>query len=81
MRKCDFNIVAACNFINKDALAQVFSFEFCEIFKNTFFIEHLRVTFANSWWDRTIFYSVDILVSNILRVNNFSLRKGHILSK
>ena len=48
MRKCDFNIVAACNFINKDALAQVFSFEFCEIFKNTLFIEHLRVTFANS---------------------------------
>ena len=25
-------------------LAQVFSFEFCEIFKNTFFTEHLQVT-------------------------------------
>ena len=25
------------NFIKKDALAQVFSFEFSEIFKNTFF--------------------------------------------
>ena len=27
----------ACNFIKKEALAQVFSCEFCEIFKNTFF--------------------------------------------
>ena len=26
----------ACNFIKKEALAQVFSCEFCEIFKNTF---------------------------------------------
>ena len=25
------------NFINKETLAQVFSFEFCEIFKNTYF--------------------------------------------
>ena len=29
----------ACNFIKKEALAQVFSCEFCEIFKNTFFTE------------------------------------------
>ena len=28
---------AACNFIKKEALAQVFSYEFCEISKNTFF--------------------------------------------
>ena len=33
----------ACNFIKKESLAQVFSCEFCEISKNTFFIEHL-------WW-------------------------------
>ena len=33
----------ACNFIKKETLAQVFSWEFCEISKNTFFIEHLRV--------------------------------------
>ena len=31
----------ACNFIKKETLAQVFSCEFCEISKNTFFIEHL----------------------------------------
>ena len=33
MSKCDFN--------KKETLAQVFLCGFCEIFKNTFFIEHL----------------------------------------
>ena len=28
-------------FYKKETLAQVFSYEFCEIFKNTFFTEHL----------------------------------------
>ena len=32
-----------CNFIKKETLALVFYFEFCEICKITFFIEHL-------WW-------------------------------
>ena len=31
----------ACNFIKKETLAQVFSCKFCEIFKSTFFTEHL----------------------------------------
>ena len=30
----------ACNFIKNMTLAQVFSYEFCEIFLNTFFAEH-----------------------------------------
>ena len=34
----------ACNFTKKEALAQVFSCEFCKIFKNTFFTEHFWVT-------------------------------------
>ena len=34
----------ACNFIKKETLTQVFSCEFCEISKNTFFTEHLRAT-------------------------------------
>ena len=34
----------ACNFIKKETLAQVFSCEFYEISKNTFFVEHLRVS-------------------------------------
>ena len=33
-----------CNFIKKETLAQVFSCEFCKIFKNTFFTEHLWKT-------------------------------------
>ena len=32
------------NFIKKEALAQVFSCEICEIFKNTFFTEYLWTT-------------------------------------
>ena len=34
----------ACNFIKKETLAQVFSFEFCEILKNTFSYRTLPVT-------------------------------------
>ena len=34
----------ACNFTKKETLAQVFSCEFCEISKNTFFTEHLWAT-------------------------------------
>ena len=34
----------ACNFIKKEAMAQVFSCEFCQISKNTFFTEHLWAT-------------------------------------
>ena len=35
---------AACNFIKKETLAQVFSCEYCEVSKNTFFTEHLWTT-------------------------------------
>ena len=31
----------ACNFIKKETLVQLYSCEFCETFKNTFFTEHL----------------------------------------
>ena len=34
----------ACNFIKIEALAQIFSGEFCEISKNTSFTEHLSAT-------------------------------------
>ena len=34
----------ACNFIKKETLTRVFSSEFCEISKNTFFTEHLWAT-------------------------------------
>ena len=32
----DSSKTEACNFIKKEALAQIFLCEFCEIFKNTF---------------------------------------------
>ena len=36
----------ACIFIKKETLAQVFSCEFCQIFKNIFFTEHIMVTLS-----------------------------------
>ena len=46
-----FNKVAslqACNFTKKRLQCRVFYFEFCEIFKNTHFEEHLRRTASTS---------------------------------
>ena len=40
----------ACNFIKKEALTQVFSWEICEISRNTFFTEHLRTTASVDAW-------------------------------
>ena len=34
----------ACNFIKKETLAQLFSCEFCQIFKNIFFTEQASTT-------------------------------------
>ena len=39
-----FSGYEACNFIKKETLVHVFSCKICEIFKNTFFTEHLRAT-------------------------------------
>ena len=41
------------NLIKKETLAQVFSCEFCEIFKNIFFTEHLWVMLAGSMLEST----------------------------
>ena len=35
---------SVCNFIEKETLAQVFSLEFCDIYKKTFFTEHFWAT-------------------------------------
>ena len=37
-----------CNFIKKETLALVFSCEFREIYNNTIFMEHIRVTASGS---------------------------------
>ena len=39
----------ACNFIKKETLAQVFSCEFCEIYKSNFSTEQLRVTASDKY--------------------------------
>ena len=39
-------------FIKKETLAQVFSCEFCEITKNTFFTEHLWTTASNYFYKK-----------------------------
>ena len=43
----EYTIVRSSFFIKKETLAQVFSSEFCEISKNTFFTEHLWATVLN----------------------------------
>ena len=44
----------ACNFIKKETLAQVFSCEFCEISKNTFFYKTPLVAASNAQEDNWI---------------------------
>ena len=41
---CNFIKRETCEFVKKETLAQVFSCEFSEISKNTFFTEHILVT-------------------------------------
>ena len=41
--------ISAFNLIKKDTSAQVFSSEFCKIFRNTFFTEHLRATVSTAY--------------------------------
>ena len=43
-----------CNFIRKETLAQVFSCEFREISKNTFFTEYFRTTAFTNVFLRTV---------------------------
>ena len=71
---------AACNFIKKETLAQVFSCEFCEIFKNTFFTEHLRLTaFGN---DLLLFWFIlrgyILLILKYSQVNDLCPDRGYI---
>ena len=40
----------ACNFVKTETLVQMFSCEFCEISKNTFFTEHFRATASVLVW-------------------------------
>ena len=54
---------AACNFIKKETLEQVFSFEFSKISKNTFFTEHLWTTASRLLRvEKCLHYSIEISV-------------------
>ena len=44
-----------CNFIKKEILTQAFSCEFCEIFQNNFFTEHLWTTLMDDSFLKSIF--------------------------
>ena len=59
----------ACNFIEKETMAQVFPCEFCEISKNTFFTEHLPVT---------AFVQLIEVVADAAKT--FKLKKKHAIS-
>ena len=64
----------ACNFIKKETPAQVFSCEFCEITKNTFFTEHLLATISAVWNILRCFWSNAIKVCTKYRVLIFCCR-------
>ena len=53
--------VQACNFIEKETLAQVLSCEFCEISQNTFFTKH-PWTSASVCFDRSLSFPVVSLI-------------------
>ena len=55
----------ACNFIKKQILTRVFSCEFCEISKSTFFTEYLRTTALEY-----IRLHLHIHVKYIMKLNN-----------
>ena len=61
-----------CNFIKKEPLAQVFSYEFCKFFKNTYFMEHLWTTFS---WHKLILISnlQELIFSKISQSIMYSL--------
>ena len=63
-----------CKCIKKDNLAQVFSCEFCEIFKNTFFTEYLRTTASDFTGKPTDF------ATETINVKSFCLKLQKILS-
>ena len=59
-----FNKVTGLNFIKNETLAQVFSSEFGEISKNTFFAGHLQTTASAE-------YTYYFLISNRSKASNF----------
>ena len=55
---------SASNFFKKETLAQVFSCEFCQIFKNTFFTEHIWWLLLPVPWNELTYFFLHSWVSN-----------------
>ena len=63
------------DFIKKEALAQVFSCEFCEISKNTIFTEHLWTTASRSEGDIRVVWGENISLGNLSNGYNRQLQR------
>ena len=57
------------HFIKKEALVRVFSCEFCEISKNTFFSEHLWTTASKHNWNESQEKLIPIYITGKKRVS------------
>ena len=57
----------------KEALAKVTFCEFCEIFKNTFFAEHLRVTASDIRMQVVVIYNLNLFLQFVTINFTFSL--------
>ena len=71
-----FVVLQACNFIKKETPAQMFSCKYCKIFKNSFFIEHLRCLLLH--WLKKCFVQ---RMQNILRrskIHELSQQNYHL---
>ena len=70
----------ACNFIKKVTPAQVFSCEFCEIFENSFFAEHLWVSASAHYTSSCYFHERKIDFLTQLELISANDEKYKILS-
>ena len=79
-RRCSIKKIAACSFIKKESLAQVFPCEFCEIFKNTFLTEHLRTTTSENITDQSTcsVAVVEILVKRLQYMYNYQYLSTYV---
>ena len=79
-----FSEAEACNFIEKDTLAQVFSYEFCKYAKNTFSFRRppVAVSVICLWsrWNPSIKNKMVLILTRVFLVTN-SLKVVYILSK
>ena len=65
--------------LSKEALTQVFPCKYCEIFKSTYFQEHLRTTASNNiivFFVKVHFWSISLIICYVLKKH---LKEVHLL--